>query len=185
MQLFDSPTSFADALCPFIHDGLVAGDSVLIVITARHLEQIRQVSLRHGIALDAACAAGQLVLLDADQCVREWLRGNEISFDDFAGAVRGALRDLRKNRPRVRVFGEAVDILVRRNDFDAAERLEACWNRLAESEPFELFCGYSSEHFGNPRDAASLQRICRLHSHVQTDGTDVLGSFLLKTSGAC
>ena len=95
------------------------------------------------------------------------------------------VRDMRARYGRLRVYGEAVDVLVRSNNFVAAERLEQFWNRLAADAPMTIFCSYMAEHFGNPRDAESLRHICHLHSRVHADPQDALGTFLLKTRVAC
>jgi hypothetical protein len=54
------------------------------------------------------------------------------------------------------------------------------WNDLRARTPFTLFCGYSSEHFGDPLTAGSLRSICRSHCHAISHPNDILGSFLLR-----
>ena len=62
---------------------------------------------------------------------------------------------------------------------DFAHELEVFWNTLAAEESFTLLCGYSSAHFGDPRDAEALHRICRAHSRVESHPGDLLATWLL------
>ncbi len=183
-QFFDSTASLVTEVAAFVRDGLVNGESVLLVTTERHRNAVRA-RCDGDVDLEAARAQGWLTVLDAELVVEQLLRSSEPTWDVFDAEVGTLVRRLNRDGRRLRIFGEAVDVLVRRNRFDAAAVLEGFWNRLASTEPFELFCGYSAEHFGNPRDAASFRRICGLHSYVHAAPADVLGSFLLKTYRAC
>ena len=78
-------------------------------------------------------------------------------------------------------MAEIVDLLAVQGNFAGAQLLENLWNELHARMPFTLFCGYSSENFGDPLTAGSLRSICRSHSHVRSNPNDLLGSFLLRT----
>ena len=51
-------------------------------------------------------------------------------------------------------------------------------------EPFTLFCGYASGHFGDPRTAAALVDICAAHTHLHRKADDLLAEFLLEQNAA-
>lgn len=53
------------------------------------------------------------------------------------------------------------------------------WNQLGAKASFTLLCGYASAHFGDPRHAAALHRICRAHARADTYPGDLLGAWLL------
>ena len=65
-----------------------------------------------------------------------------------------------------RVFGEMVDLLCHRGLTDAAFRLEEIWNEAARTRRFSLLCGYRMDVFDRESQAATLPRVCELHSHV-------------------
>ena len=183
-QFFDSASSLASEVAAFVRDSLVNGESVLLVVTEAHWKAIRA-HCDEGIDLTVARAEGWLTVMDAELIVEELLHRTELTWDAFDAIIGAVVRQLGQDGRRLRIFGEAVDVLARRNLYANATLLESFWNRLAATQPFELLCGYSSEHFGNPRDAASLRRICELHARVHAGPADVLGSFLLKTYRAC
>jgi hypothetical protein len=56
------------------------------------------------------------------------------------------------------------------------------WNSLAAKTAFDLFCGYTSAHFGDQRSAQALKAICETHNCVHTGAADDLGTFLVAQS---
>ena len=181
VQLFDTSESLAEGVFTFVRDGLLDGDAVLLAITPQHWQAVSAKCRENGVDVDAAMAAGWLTVRDAAEALARLTHRGEPDWALFEHTVARLVHQLGANGTRLRVYGEMVDLLAHANDFAAAERLESFWNRLAERERFTLFCGYLSEHFGNPRDTEALRHICQLHAHVQTDSRDVLGTFLLKT----
>lgn len=185
VQLFDTSHSLALAVSAFVRDALTYDEAALLVVTPPHWEAICRCCQDDGVNLDIPLASGRLVVRDADRVLGEVMYRELPEWHRFDAAVGTLIRNLRAEFGAVRVYGEAVDLLVRRNQFEAAETLEGLWNRLGGLLPFRLFCGYAAEHFGNPRNGGSLRRICDLHTHVHAGPDDVLGSFLLKTHAAC
>lgn len=181
----DTPQSLSTAVSQFISRGLTNREPVLIVATAPHWALIRRRCRESGLDVDAAQRSGRLTVRDADMVLSEFMVEDEPDRRRFDATAGELVRKLTAAGERVRVYGEAVDVLVHRNRFDAAERLEEFWNLLAQRERLEVLCSYSSEHFGNPRDAGALQRICRLHAHVGISPEDILARFLLKNASAC
>ena len=185
VQLFDSKESRGDALFTFVRDGLLAGDSVLVVTTAAHRELLFRLCHERGVNIDAARAGHSLTVMDANEALARLMSielPDWVLFNTYVGAL---VRRLRANGSRLRIYGEMVDVLAHAGEYHAARVLEELWNRLQEREPFTLLCGYSSEHFGNPRDRDALRHICRLHTSVQSDPRDILGDFLLRPPSPC
>ena len=180
LQLFDSSESRTEASFTFMRDGVTRGEAVVMVVPPAEWEAIRRKSRERQFDIDVARATGRVVLKDAAAFATELLYRDRMDWTRFHAAMGAQVRRLAGNGG-VRIYGETVDLLVRQDAFALAAQLEAIWNRLAEEIPMKIFCGYLSEHFGNPRDAASLRRICGLHSQCSAAATDALGSFLLKT----
>jgi PAS domain-containing protein len=63
-----------------------------------------------------------------------------------------------------------VGVLWKARRFAAAIRLEEYWNRLLESAPFQLFCGYPIDIFGDDVHAVPVQDVLRTHTHLMSSG---------------
>jgi hypothetical protein len=63
----------------------------------------------------------------------------------------------------VRVFGEAVAILLAAGQRAAAVRLEDLWNDLGRRHAFSLFCAYP---LGMGLDGAAVGTVCRQHRGI-------------------
>ena len=185
VQLFDSPLSLADAVASYVNEGLIHNEGVLLIITPAHWERIRHSCARLGLDADAPRADGRLTVCDADEVLARVMIDERPDWRRFDATAGTLVREQLATHGKLRVFGEAVDVLARLNQFAAAATLEEHWNRLGARESFTLFCSYSAEHFGNPRDAHALKTICELHTHVHSHPRDVLANFLLKTHAAC
>jgi hypothetical protein len=185
VQLFDTPQSLADAVARYANEGLIHNEGVLLITTPAHWERIRHSCATLGLDADAPRGDGRLTICDAEEVLAQLMLDECPDWNRFDAIAGTLVREQLARHGKLRVFGEAVDVLVRRNQLAAAATLEEHWNRLGASEPVTLFCSYSAEHFGNPRDAHALRTICELHTHVHSHPRDVLANFLLKTHAAC
>jgi hypothetical protein len=184
-QLFDTPESRVDAVFGFLRDGLSRGDAVLLIIPPSFWTTLKSRCRAAGVDTNRAIAVGSLAIRNAERAVPRVMRHDMPDWSLFESAFGQLVGGLRENGTRLRVYGDGVDMLARAGEFDAAERLERFWNELAERESLTLFCGYTSEHFGNPKDREALRRLCQLHHRVDVDPRDILGKFLLRTDSAC
>ena len=180
VQLFDSTESLAAAVSNFVSEGLSQGDTVLVVSAAERWTKIAARLTALGVAVDDALESGQLVALDALELLQQLIRNQRLESRRFEESVGGIVRGLASRPAPLRIYGEMVDILAARGDYRAAHELEELWNGLGERESFTLFCGYSAEHFGDPRTAESLRSICRAHSAVHVDPRDLLSAYLVQ-----
>lgn len=178
VQLFDSPTTRASGISSYLLQGLQHGHSVLVVATPAHWEAARKLLACEGVDIDKHIADGTLTVLDAAETLSKFMRGNApdpAKLEDVVGALVARLAQ----RPgRLHIYGEMVDVLAESGNYRGAHRLEELWNGIASRTPFNLFCGYTSAHFGDHRSAAALKAICEAHAHVHTTAADELGTFL-------
>ena len=78
-------------------------------------------------------------------------------------------REIRRSHPggTIRFFGETVDLLCERGQFDAAVEIEE--NREQASSRFEprlsILCGYALSHFRDGANAPLFRAICGQHTH--------------------
>jgi hypothetical protein len=180
LQLFDGPDSRAQAVARFTREGLVNKEICLLVVTPEHRGAIRGRLRQDGVDVDQAEATGALIVRDAAHTLHLFERRGRLEPHLFDASVGTQIRQLAA-LGRLRVYGEAVDLLAFQGNFAGAQLLENLWNGLRTQAAFTLFCGYSSENFGDPLTAGSLRSICRSHSHARADPDDLLGSFLLRT----
>ena len=184
LQLFDSRNSLAGAVARFAGEGLEAGDNVLLVMQPLNWDATAQCLRKRGVTLREALASGRLTVLSAAATLQSFMRCGGVDrerFEDNVGTLIGALGSA---SGALRVYGEMVDLLAAEGDFRGALELETVWNGLRERESFQLFCGYSAVSFGDPRVSEELRLISRAHSHVHTNPSDILGTFLLQASAA-
>lgn len=181
VQLFDDSATLAETVAAFVHEGLAGGDVVLAVATEQHWRATTRRLSARGVSLAHAVAARQLVVRDAPETLDAVRRNGAVQPDLFDGIVGTLVRGLVSDGSTLRVYGEMVDLLVAEGDLLNTLRLEGFWNELAADAPFQLLCGYSSQHFGNPAAAGALQAICRTHSRLRSNPTDALGDYLAQT----
>jgi hypothetical protein len=179
IQLFDDGRSRTDALLGFVRQGLETGEQVLVVATREHWGTAASRLLRRGLQLDADIASYRLRVYDAAETLDQLMPHGSITRDRFEQVVGARIRRLRAAGPRLRIYGEMVNLLAGSGDFGNALRLENMWNDLLETEPVDVLCGYSSEYFGDPAYQETLSRICHLHSHLRFSPNDRLGGYLL------
>ena len=178
VQLFDSGASRAAGTSNYLREGLQHGNSVLVVATPAHWEATKRLLERDGIDIDTAIANGTLTVLDAAETLAKFMRGNAPDPAKLEDVVGGLVARLAQRPGRLHIYGEMVDVLAESGNYRGAHRLEELWNGIASRTPFDLFCGYTSGHFGDRRSAAALRAICEAHAHVHTTPADELGTFL-------
>jgi hypothetical protein len=181
-QLFDHAGSLSDAVSMFVGNGLARGDTVLAVLSREHWFGVASRLRDQGLDPDEAASSGQLTIRDAAEVLATFMPGDRPDAKLFDATVGGLVRQLRARGKPLRIYGEMVDLLAGEASFRSARQLEDLWNELGTREPFLLFCGYSSAHFGNPRDAGSLREICHSHTQVRVEPRDLLGAYLISAT---
>ena len=184
MQLFDSRDSVADVVSGFIAEGVEAGDVVLAVMRRETWESTARRLRERGVDPAVAQASGGLTVLDAAATLETFLVNGRIDQKLFEDSVGTLVWALASSDRRLRIYGEMVDVLTSTGDFRIALQLEARWNELRAESPFILFCGYSSENFGDPKVSDALQLTCLAHSHIRTNPRDPLATFLLESASS-
>ena len=178
VQLFDSVASRAAGVSSYLLQGLREGNSVLMVATPAHWAATQKMLECEGIDTAKAIADGTLTVLDAAETLAKFMRGNAPDPAKLEDVVGSLVARLAQRPGRLHIYGEMVDVLAEAGNYRGAHRLEELWNGIAERTPFDLFCGYTSAHFGDHRSAAALRAICDAHAHVHTAAADELGTFL-------
>jgi len=162
----------ADSLCAivgtFLTEGFTASQPALVIATPLHQTKIGECLERAGLDVAKLKATGDLVFLDAEAVLSEFMVNGMPSAALFKGAINPVLDKICEGRKDcvVRAYGEMVDLLWKAGDTVAAIRLEMLWNDLARTRSFSLLCGYA---MGNFYKDAAVDEICSQHSHVLTE----------------
>jgi hypothetical protein len=157
----------------YLWEGLRRGDGVLVVATPAHEQLFLRKLQLVGADTRAWIESKQLIFLDAEETLRQFLVDHQPDWLGFERVVGSAIRQVQPtNHSRgLRAYGEMVGILWKARRYAAAIRLEQLWNRLLESSSFSLFCGYSIDVFGKDFNA-DLDSVLCTHTHVIPAQTD-------------
>jgi hypothetical protein len=169
VQIYRELPELAQSVADFFAAGLERGAPALLVATAEHRGQLLTALAERGWDVDQLELDGMLVCRDAATLLDTIMRGaypSSAAFDEIVGGLIDELAALFPGS-RPRVFGEMVDVLVRRGEDDAAVSLEELWNSLAWSRSFSILCAYELDVFDCRTQATRLPEICRTHSHVK------------------
>ncbi len=147
-------------LTRFITEGLQVNDTVIIVATAQHREELHKALTPEQVAHD------KLRFFDAREQLSKIMVNDWPSELRLRNVVRDMMGQARQTGP-VRIFGEMVAVLWAEGYTRAAMRLEELWNKLVTEQPFSLLCASPMLKFLD--DTGSLLAISRLHTHVHTE----------------
>lgn len=182
VRFFDSPKARISRIADYVREGLASGGSVLVVATKANLLATSEALAQRGISVADAIEDGRVTVLDAGEALRAFMRADRPDPALLEEAVGSLVNRLAQQPGRLHIYGEMVDVLAESGNLTGALRLEELWNGLADRVPFDLFCGYTSGHFGNERSAAALRSICAAHSEVHRHPDDMMGNALIERS---
>ncbi|HYT67672.1 MAG TPA: MEDS domain-containing protein [Vicinamibacterales bacterium] len=179
VQFFDTDESRAQNVAAFLAQGYAAAEPLVIAARPTNWPAMMENLELFGVPVQNAIAEGMLIVKDAHDLVRRLTRAgapNAAAFEEF---IAGPVTEISKRGPRVRAYGEMVDILAQRSDLPDAIALEALWNELGDRVPIFLLCGYAAAHFVSNGTHRALREICKAHSDVHRHAQDPLAAWLL------
>ena len=167
VQVYADARDLAESVAAYLAAGFERDEPGVLVATPEHLSLFAEELGSRGWGLQGAEQAGLLVVADAEQTLATIRDSDDVGrrFDEVVGGLLDRAQNGRHDRP-VRVFGEMVDLLTRRDEAAAADQLERLWNAMAEKRRFSLLCGYRLDVFDQQAQIETLPPICREHSHV-------------------
>jgi MEDS: MEthanogen/methylotroph, DcmR Sensory domain len=174
VQFFDDVQSRSETVASFLHDGLDGGATLLIVETKEHWQATARLLAGRRVPIEAAAQSGQLTVLDGADAMTLVGGADGLGSERFDRSIGALVRQLASRAPSLCVYGEVVDLLAKRGDFDAALRLETLWNALIAQVPMTLLCGYSAPRYREPGRSEEFQRICGAHTHRRLSTGDTI-----------
>ena len=165
VQLYDHENQLLDSLELYLLDGLRAGESVVVIATARHREELERRLSKHDIDVDRAKCRDDYIALDASEVMATFLKDGWPDEDRLRKTLSAVFVRARKNHDELRIFGEMVAVLWDLGQPAATLRLERLWNAALQGEGVPLYCAYPSGGF-NKSTLKSLELICSEHTSV-------------------
>src|SRR4051812_5051497 len=170
VHFYDEHSALIERLRGVVTSGLQIGNSILIVATAPHREQLVKELEKLGVDVRSHAREGRFTMLDAQETLDTFMLDGAPDRERFLDSVGSLLADA-KNAARSKeqgltVFGEMVAVLWEDGHKEAALQLEALWNDAMNDRVFHLHCAYPRWTFTKDRDEAGMADICHAHSHV-------------------
>ena len=170
VQFYEDDSFLLDVLSGYVGGAIAAGDSVLVLATKAHREELCARLRSRGLDLALAEKEGHFLSLDAAETLAKIMIDGQPDPMRFAHVIGNLIALLSsaagKQDRRVAAFGELVALLCADGKPDAAVRLEQLWNELAATHSFNLLCAYQLNFFPQEADGERIQKILAEHSHV-------------------
>jgi len=166
VQFYRDEASLFTTVAGFLSEGLVAHQPALVIATLPHRAAIEEHLCGRLINCAKARRDGDLVMLDAEEMLGQFMVGDRPDAELFEKNVGVIIRQTIEGRAGTvaRAYGEMVDVLWKEGRTEAALAVEILWNRLIVRHAFALLCGYSMGNFyKQPRQLALVRSH---HTHV-------------------
>jgi hypothetical protein len=168
VQLYQDQDFLNRAVCRFAAAALANGEGLILIPTVEHWNAFRPRLIAEGVDVDAAQKRGQLTIVGADELLPRFMRDampDSPVFLGLAGDVVGRVR-AGSRYPKVRWWGEMVNILWERGKVTASMNLEDLFDELAHKQDIAIFCSFQMDNFNGDIQARMLPRLSENHSHL-------------------
>jgi DNA-binding NarL/FixJ family response regulator len=168
VQLYQDQQFLNRAVCRFAAAAITNGEGVILVPTAAHWDAFRPRLESEGVDVKAAEKRGQLTVVDADNLLPTFMRDGMPDSPVFLGLAQNVVSQARGDGryPKVRWWGEMVNILWERGEVAASMQLEDQFDQLAHEQDIAIFCSFLMDNFDGDVHARMLPRLGENHSHL-------------------
>jgi hypothetical protein len=168
VQLYQDQQFLNRAVCRFAASALANGEGVILVPTVAHWEAFKPRLEAEGVDIEGAKDSGQLTVVDADELLPQFMRDAMPDAPVFLGLAGDVIAQARgRGRyPKVRWWGEMVNVLWERGDVAASMQLEDQFDHLAHEHEIAIFCSFVMDNFDGDVHARMLPRLGQNHSHL-------------------
>ena len=168
VQLYQDEDFLSRAVCRFAGGALANGEGIILVPTLTHWNAIRPRLEAEGVDVKAARERGQLTVVDADECLPRFMRNSMPDSSIFLGLAADVVGKARAGvrYPKVRWWGEMVNVLWERGDVAASMSLEDQFDHLAKEHDIAIFCSFLMDNFDGEVHTHMLPRLGTNHSHL-------------------
>ncbi|HEX3728369.1 MAG TPA: MEDS domain-containing protein [Opitutaceae bacterium] len=168
VQLYQDQLFLNRAVCRFAAGAIANGEGVILVPTAAHWEAFSPRLEAEGVDVKAAQARGQLTVVDADELLPRFMRDSMPDAPVFLGLAKNVITDARDQDryPKVRWWGEMVNLLWEQGNVAASMGLEDQFHHLAHHHEIAIFCSFVMDNFNSEVHSRLLPRLGQNHSHL-------------------
>jgi hypothetical protein len=168
VQLYQDQQFLNRAVCRFAAGAIANGEGVILVPTAAHWEAFQPRLEAEGVDVKAARSRGQLTVVDADETLPRFMRDSMPDAPVFLGLAANVVSEARdKDRyPKVRWWGEMVNVLWEQGNVAASMSLEDQFHHLANHHEIAIFCSFVMDNFNSEVHSRLLPRLGQNHSHL-------------------
>ncbi len=169
VQVYRDPSFLVRAVAAWALPPLSGEGGVVLVCTPRHAALVEERLRADGLDAAALRASGRLAVVDAEETLSSFMRDgapDRAAFLQVASRLAGGVRAACGEGAEVRAWGEMVDLLAKRGQPEAAQRLESLWNEAIDAEGIRLLCSYEMDNLDPETHAGRLARACAGHSQL-------------------
>jgi hypothetical protein len=168
VQLYQDQEFLNRAVCRFAAGAIANGEGVILVPTPAHWEAFRPRLESEGVDVKAAQGRGQLKIVDAEELLPRFMHQAMPEAPVFLGLAADVISDARAEGryPKVRWWGEMVNILWEQGNVAASMSLEDQFDRLAHEHEIAIFCSFVMDNFNSEVHSRMLPRLGQNHSHL-------------------
>lgn len=168
VQLYQDDDFYGEAISHFAAEGIAKGESIILVATEPHWKNISGRLRGKGFNLEELFRQGQLTLLDADATLPKFMVAGLPDGDLFKPLAKQTIAKARAGGkyPRVRWWGEMVNVLYVDGNPRASHRLEQLFDEVAREESIAIFCSFLMDKFDPKVYEEVFGNVCTTHSHV-------------------
>jgi hypothetical protein len=168
VQLYQDQQFLNRAVCRFAAAAIANGEGVILVPTIAHWDAFRPRLESEGVDVKGAEKRGQLTIVDADNLLPTFMRDGMPDSPVFLGLAANVVSQARGDGryPKVRWWGEMVNILWERGEVAASMNLEDLFDKLAHEQDIAIFCSFLMDNFNGDVHARMLPRLSENHSHL-------------------
>ena len=168
VQLYQDADFYGEAISHFAAEGLVRGESIIIVATGPNWANISGRLLSKGFNSADLFRRGQLVLLDAEETLPKFLAGGMPDAKIFKPLAEATIDRARAGGkfPRVRWWGEMVNLLYVAGNQSGSTRLEELFDDVAHEQSIAIFCSFLMDKYDPKIYDQAFGDVCRTHVQV-------------------
>lgn len=165
----------------FLVEGIGRGERCVVIASGGRDREIAEAIESLDGRIDAG-DAGVVCFLDAEETLRQLMRGAAVDAGRFERVLGSRLHEMCRDAGGVRAYGEMVGLLWERGERTAAVRLELLWNGLLARENVHLFCSYPIDVFAPDFDAQAVHPLLRAHGRVVTGLDERVGEAVVRAT---
>jgi hypothetical protein len=148
---------------------LANGESFILVCTLPHWNAWRQRLEAQGVDVEAARERGQMTVIDADEFLSRFMCNGMPDPPTFLGLATEFIEQARAGGryPRVRLWGEMVNVLWERGNVAASMKLEELYDQyIGKKLGVATMCAFLMDNFSSDIHARMLPMLGTIHSHL-------------------